>query len=61
VVNAAERVGNRVLTMAQLGGHEVSTYEADREELYQRDPPSDEFINWTQAPEDYKMKHPPPL
>jgi predicted metallo-beta-lactamase superfamily hydrolase len=61
VLNAAERVGNRVFTMAQLGGKELSTYEADREELYRRDPPSDEFMKWTQAPEDYKMKNPPPL
>jgi hypothetical protein len=47
--------------MAQLGGHEISTYEADREELYQRNPPSDEFMKWAKSSEDFKMKHSPPL
>jgi predicted metallo-beta-lactamase superfamily hydrolase len=61
VMNAAERVGNRVLTMAELGGHEITTYEAHREDLYKRSPPSEEFIHWTQATEEYKMKHAPPI
>lgn len=61
VMTAAERVGHRILTMAQLGGHEISTYEADREELYRRSPPSDEFMIWSQASEDYKIKHSPPI
>jgi len=61
VVNASERAENRVLTMAELGGHEVSTYEADREELYRQNPPSDDFIEWTKTKEDYKIKHLPPI
>ncbi|MHA2024418.1 MAG: MBL fold metallo-hydrolase [Candidatus Thorarchaeota archaeon] len=61
VHNASERVGNQVLTMATLGGCEITTYEADRQDLYHRKPPSEEFMNWTRATEEYKVKHPPPL
>ena len=61
VQNASKRVGNQVLTMAELGGHEIATYEADREVLYHQNPPSEEFMNWTRATEEYKMKHHPPL
>jgi predicted metallo-beta-lactamase superfamily hydrolase len=61
VLKASERVGNRVLTMAELGGHDIRTYEADRKQLYKQKPPTEKFIHWTQATDEYKLKHPPPL
>ncbi len=61
VIKAAERVGNRILTMAELAGLDNHTHEANREDLYQQKPPSEEFMNWTRAVDEYKASHPPPI
>ena len=61
VIKASEHEGNRILTMAELAGLDNRIYEANREDLYQQKPPSEEFMNWTLAEEEYKANHPPPL
>lgn len=61
VLKAAEKSGNKVLTMAELLGVENMCLEALREELYRNNPPNEEFMNWTHASEEYKLKHPPPV
>ncbi|MFW9807967.1 MAG: MBL fold metallo-hydrolase [Candidatus Thorarchaeota archaeon] len=61
VIKASERAGNRILTMAEFAGTRNRTYEADRKQLYQQKPPSDEFMNWTQSVVEYKISCPPPI
>lgn len=61
VLKASERLGNRILTMAELVGLDNRTHEANRESLYKQNPPSEEFMNWTLSDEEYKVNHPPPL
>jgi predicted metallo-beta-lactamase superfamily hydrolase len=61
VLNAAEKAENRVLTMAELSGKENTLLEAEREYIYRTDPPSEEFMKWADAIEEYKLTHPPPI
>jgi hypothetical protein len=61
VLNASEKADTKVLTMAELSGSENLLLEAEREERYKTNPPSEEFMNWTQATEEFKLKHPPPV
>ena len=57
----AEEAGNRVLTMAELSGANNIILEAEREELYQNDPPTEEFLTWAQSTEEFKLKHRAPV
>ncbi len=57
----ADKAGNRVLTMAELAGRDNTFLEAEREELYRTNPPSEEFMLWAQATEEYKLSHPVPI
>jgi predicted metallo-beta-lactamase superfamily hydrolase len=61
VLTASEKAGNRVLTMAELSGQDNALLEAEREENYKSNPPSDDFKKWTQATDEFKTKHPPPI
>ncbi|MBY8997436.1 MAG: hypothetical protein KGD60_06875 [Candidatus Thorarchaeota archaeon] len=61
VLKASEKAGNRVLTMAELSGEENMLLEAEREMHYKTEPPSEKFMNWAQASEEFKLKHPAPL
>jgi predicted metallo-beta-lactamase superfamily hydrolase len=61
VLKASEKAGNRVLTMAELSGEENMLLEAEREENYETDPPGEKFMNWAQASEEFKLKHPAPI
>ncbi len=61
VVETARKAGNKVLTMAELAGKQIMTFEADREELYKTHPPSQEFLAWTKATEEFKIRHPAPI
>ncbi|MFW9788486.1 MAG: hypothetical protein ACFFE1_12460 [Candidatus Thorarchaeota archaeon] len=61
VLSTAKNSGNQVLTMADLLGVERSMLEAEREKRYVTDPPSEDFISWTHASEEFKLKHPPPI
>ncbi len=61
VIDAAEKAGNRLLTMAELLGKENLLLEAEREENYKTNPPSEEFMNWAQSTEEFKIHTPPPI
>ncbi len=61
VVSVAEKAGNHVLTMAELAGVENMLLEAEREERYKTCPPSEEFMKWAQATDEFKLKHPAPI
>ncbi|MFO7835944.1 MAG: hypothetical protein R6V83_04755 [Candidatus Thorarchaeota archaeon] len=60
-MNAAEESGNCVLCMAELEREDISCLEADRQRLYEERPPSQDFINWTNATDEYKRLNEPPL
>ncbi|TFG13971.1 hypothetical protein EU537_04530 [Candidatus Thorarchaeota archaeon] len=61
VMRAARAAENRVLTAAEVRGQDNRCLEAQRIQLYEIDPPSMDFIAWTDATEKYKMTEPPPI
>lgn len=61
VYDAAQDNGNRVTTMAELAGEDVQCLEAERQMLYQSNPPSEDFRTWTEATDEYKDSHMPPI
>jgi hypothetical protein len=61
VYGSARENGNQVTTLAELAGKDVQCLEAERQLLYQNRPPSDEFRIWTEATDEYKDSHMPPL
>ncbi len=60
-IDVASKVGNNLITMAQLAGLENQLLEAKREKLYVEYPPNEAFMNWTNATEEFKRKNKPPL
>ena len=61
VLNAAEKAGHRLLTMAEFSGKKNTLLEAEREYIYRIDPPSENFMNWADSSEEFKLKHPAPI
>jgi predicted metallo-beta-lactamase superfamily hydrolase len=61
VLNSSEKTDNKVLTMAELAETNNLPLEAERGDRYRTDPPSEKFMKWTQATEEFKLKHPPPV
>ena len=61
ILKSSETAGNRVLTMAELSGEHSMLLEAEREENYLTNPPSEEFMNWAESSEEFKLKHPAPI
>ncbi|MFW9794904.1 MAG: hypothetical protein ACFFEE_11405 [Candidatus Thorarchaeota archaeon] len=61
VIKASERVGNQIMTLADLAGLDNRTHEANRETLYTEKPPSEDFLDWTQAADEFKITNPPPI
>ena len=59
--NAAERIGNEILCMADLAGVEPIFLEAERDILYEDNHPSSEFENWLASSEEFKTANKPPL
>ena len=53
--------GNKLLSMAELSGKEEQCLESQRKQLYLDHPPSEEFMNWTCASEEYKVQNIPPI
>ena len=53
--------GNKLLSMAELAGKDEQCFESIRTQLYQSRPPSEEFISWTHASEEYKVQNIPPI
>jgi len=61
ILNICKESGTRLLSMAELKGKQENCLEARREDLYKTHPPSEEFINWTYASEEYNVQNMPPL
>lgn len=61
VVNIGEQMKHEIHTMASLAKKELRCFESERVKLYEECPPSEEFITWTQASEEYKVQNMPPL
>ena len=53
--------GTKLMSMAELAGLKVQCLESQRKQLYLDHPPSEEFLNWTQASEEYKVQNTPPI
>ncbi|MGY5859322.1 MAG: hypothetical protein RTU63_08125 [Candidatus Thorarchaeota archaeon] len=56
-----DETGNKLLSMAELAGKDAQCLESQRKQLYQDYPPSEEFLNWTHASEEYKIQNMPPI
>jgi predicted metallo-beta-lactamase superfamily hydrolase len=52
---------NKLLSMAKLVGKEEHCFESQRKQLYLDHPPSEEFLNWAHASEEYKIQNMPPI
>jgi hypothetical protein len=48
---AAEQSGNTLVTAAEFDGDENNLLESRRQELYEKDPPSKEFLRWARLQE----------
>jgi predicted metallo-beta-lactamase superfamily hydrolase len=59
--NAATASGNRILTMAELAGVQNRCLESERMSLYKSNPPTEEFMNWANGSEEYKIQNMPPI
>ncbi len=58
--DAAERMGNKILTAAEYLGEKNRLLEACRRNLYEDEPPSREFIEWTRMqPSERRVIEPP--
>jgi predicted metallo-beta-lactamase superfamily hydrolase len=58
--DAAERMGNKILTAAEYLGEKNRLLEARRRNLYEDEPPSREFIEWTRIqPSERRVIEPP--
>lgn len=61
VIETASNVNHRVLTAAEFLGRENSLLEALRRKLYEDEPPSRDFIEWSRIPSDKRKLIPPPI
>ena len=61
VFDIASESGHKIITAAEYKGEEDQLLEARRDELYERDPPSQEFIKWTKIPILKRKLTPPPI
>jgi predicted metallo-beta-lactamase superfamily hydrolase len=61
VRESAEKADHRILTASELLKTKPNVLECQRQQLYERDKPSAEFVNWTRLPEDKQSVTPPPL
>jgi predicted metallo-beta-lactamase superfamily hydrolase len=60
-VEAANSRGNRVFSAAEYRDLPNRLLECRRGELYEQDPPSHEFKEWTKLPKDRRRVEPPPV
>jgi predicted metallo-beta-lactamase superfamily hydrolase len=61
IQHVAEESGNKIFSMATFAGQNNRCLEAVRPDLYRNEIPSDEFLKWAQASEEYKIQNMPPL
>ncbi len=61
VRKSAEEADHRILTASELLKTKPNVLECQRQQLYEKDKPSAEFVNWTRLPEETQSVTPPPL
>ncbi len=57
----ASNSGHRVITAAELAGRQPRPLECIRQNLYENNKPSDEFLKWAKLPKEKQSLAPPPL
>ena len=60
VFETAQRVGHRIITAAEFSGERPMLLESIRERLYEDEPPSEEFMKWTQLNYEKRKQQAPP-
>ena len=61
VYDLAKKAGHEVVTAAEYSGVKPQLLESMRQRLYQEDPPSEEFLRWTQLLREKQRREPPPV
>lgn len=61
VYEMSNKSGNKILTAAEYMGKRNTLLESIRKKLYEKEPPSEEFINWSKLPRDKRKTTSPPL
>ncbi|MHA1595453.1 MAG: MBL fold metallo-hydrolase [Candidatus Baldrarchaeia archaeon] len=61
IFDTAERSGHRIMCAMEFVGQRPLLLEAMRRELYEKSPPSDDFIKWTKLRKEERRETPPPL
>lgn len=61
VVEVANKIGHVVVTAAEFTHEPPRLLESIRERLYEEEPPSDEFVRWTQLKHEKRRLQAPPI
>ncbi|MHA2425150.1 MAG: MBL fold metallo-hydrolase [Candidatus Thorarchaeota archaeon] len=61
IQNAAKRAGHEIANMAELAGVTPRYLEAERANLYQDEPPNEEFLSWLSGTDTFKQRNKPPI
>jgi predicted metallo-beta-lactamase superfamily hydrolase len=61
VLEAGVRAGHEIVTAAEYLRQPVRLLESRRERLYDEEPPSEEFLRWTELPHERRRQQPPPV
>ena len=61
VFKAAQKAGHIVITAAEFSGKQPMLLESIRERLYEEEPPSEEFMKWTQLNHEKRRQLAPPV
>lgn len=61
VLEAGARAGHEIVTAAEFLGEPTRLLESRREQLYEEEPPSEEFVKWTKLPHEKRRAQMPPI
>lgn len=61
VLEAGSKAGHEVVTAADYVGQPLNLLESRREQLYEEDPPSNEFLKWAELPREKRRVLEPPI
>jgi predicted metallo-beta-lactamase superfamily hydrolase len=61
VFDAATQIGHKVLTAAEYSGKKNNILEFRRRQLFETEPPSDDFIKWLKLPLHERRQQKPPI
>jgi predicted metallo-beta-lactamase superfamily hydrolase len=61
IIDVAATRTHQAITAAEYRGLQNQPLEAKRRQLYDEDPPSTEFMNWSYLPQEQQKKIPPPV